>query len=129
MAEHVAHGDEVAARLEALADAYIAAARIEAPDAEPDPGRGPVPAAAPATVDLVGEQVGTVIWCTGFGADLSWLEVPVLDRTGAPVHTGGATAVPGLHVLGFPWLTCRQSGILHGMPGDATRTADELLRR
>ena len=127
VAEHVAHGDAVAARLEALADAYIATARIEAPDAEPDPDRGPVPAAGPATVDLVRAEVGTVIWCTGFGGDLSWLEVPVLDRTGAPVHTDGATAVPGLHVLGLPWLTCRQSGILHGMPGDATRTADRIL--
>ncbi len=127
VAEHVAHGDEVAARLEGLADAWIAAARIDAPDAEPDPGRGPVPATGATTVDLVAEQVGTVIWCTGFGADLSWLEVPVLDRTGTPVHTDGATAVPGLHVLGLPWLTCRQSGILHGMPGDAARTADALL--
>ena len=127
VAEHVAHGDEVAARLEALADAYIATERVEAPDAEPDPGRGPVPAAEHVTVDLVREEVRTVIWCTGFGADLSWLEVPVLDRTGAPVHSDGATAVPGLHFLGLPWLTCRQSGILHGMPGDAMRTADRLL--
>ena len=126
VAEHVAHGDEVAARLEAIADAHIAATHVEAPDAEPDPGRGPVPGAAPTTIDLVGENVGAVVWCTGFGADLSWLEVPVLDRRGAPVHRDGATAVPGLHFLGLPWLTSRQSGILHGMPGDATRTADRL---
>jgi putative flavoprotein involved in K+ transport len=47
VAEHVAHGDEVAARLEALADAYIATAELDAPDAEPDSGRGPVSAAGP----------------------------------------------------------------------------------
>jgi putative flavoprotein involved in K+ transport len=44
------------------------------------------------------------------------------------VHSDGATAVPGLHFLGLPWLTCRQSGILHGMPADAMRTANKLLR-
>ena len=60
VAEHVAYGDEVAARLEALADAHITAAQLEAPDAEPDPGLGPVQGAEPATVDLSREQVGTV---------------------------------------------------------------------
>ena len=129
VAEHVAHGDEVAARLEALADAYIATADIDAADAEPDLGRGPVSAAGPTTVDLISKEVRTAIWCTGFTSDLSWLELPVLDKTGAPVHRDGATSVPGLRFLGLPWLTCRQSGILHGMPDDAERTADAQLGR
>lgn len=129
VAEHVAHGDEVAARLEGLADADIAAAGIDAPDPGPDPGRGPAPAAEPVTVDLIRKGVNTVIWCTGFTGDLSWLELPVVDKAGAPVHRDGATSVPGLHFLGLPWLTCRQSGILHGMPDDAARTADALLAR
>ena len=129
VAEHVAHGDEVAARLEALADAYIVSAGLDAPDAGPDPGLGPVSATETGTVDLIREEVGTVIWCTGFTGDLSWLELPVLDKAGAPVHRDGATSVPGLRFLGLPWLTCRQSGILHGMPDDAVRTADGLLAR
>jgi putative flavoprotein involved in K+ transport len=70
-----------------------------------------------------------VIWCTGFTGDLSWLELPVLDDAGAPVHRDGATSVPGLRFLGLPWLTCRQSGILHGMPDDAVRTTDALFAR
>ena len=129
VAGHVAYGDEVAARLERLADAYIADANLDVPDAEPDAGCGPVTTAEPTAIDLVDEGVGTVIWCTGFGGDLSWLELPVVDATGAPVHRDGATAVPGLRFLGLPWLTCRQSGILHGMPDDAVRTADALLDR
>ena len=129
VAAHVAYGDETAARLEALADGYIAAARLDVPDAEPDLGRGPVTGASPMTVDLIRENVRTVIWCTGFRGDLSWLELPVLDEAGAPVHHSGATAVPGLRLLGLPWLTCRQSAILHGMRNDAERTADALFRR
>ena len=129
VAAHVAHGDEVAARLEALADAYIATAELDAPDPMPDLGRGPVSTAEPGTVDLTREEVRTVIWCTGFTGDLSWLELPVLDKAGAPVHRDGATSVPGLRFLGLPWLTCRQSGILHGMPDDAERTVDALLTR
>jgi putative flavoprotein involved in K+ transport len=127
VAEHVAYGDQVAARLEALADAHLASAGIDAPEAEPDPGCGPVPGGEPETVDLVHEEIGAIIWCTGFRGDLSWLELPVLDGTGAPVHRDGATALAGLRFLGLPWLTCRSSGILHGMPDDAARTADALL--
>lgn len=129
VAEHVAYGDQVAARLEALADAYVASAGIDAPAAESDLGRGPVSGGEPETVDLVREEIGAVIWCTGFRGDLSWLELPVLDGTGAPVHRDGVTALAGLRLLGLPWLTCRSSGILHGMPDDARRTADALLLR
>jgi hypothetical protein len=51
VAEHVAHGDEVAARLEALADAYIAAAELDAPDGEPTRVEGPCrpPSRGPST--------------------------------------------------------------------------------
>jgi putative flavoprotein involved in K+ transport len=83
------------------------------------------------TVDLIREEVRTVIWCTGFTGDLSWLELPVVDEAGAPVHRDGATSVPGLRFLGLPWLTCRSPGsctacrtmrcapLMRWSPGDA----------
>ena len=40
-------------------------------------------------------DVSTVVWCTGFDPDHSWIDVPVLDLQGRPVHERGVTADGG----------------------------------
>ena len=40
-------------------------------------------------LDLHAAGIGAVVWATGYGFDLGWIEVPVLDARGAPVHRGG----------------------------------------
>jgi putative flavoprotein involved in K+ transport len=42
-----------------------------------------------------------VIWATGFRPDYSWIEVPVLDDHGEPVHRRGVTEADGLYFLGM----------------------------
>ncbi len=42
-----------------------------------------------------------VIWATGFRSDYSWIDVPVLDGRGLPVHRRGVTQSPGLYFLGM----------------------------
>ena len=50
--------------------------------------------------------VASVLWCTGFRPDYRWLAVPgALTDQGEPVHTGGASPIPGLHWVGLPWQT------------------------
>lgn len=72
---------------------------------------------------------GTVLWCTGFRPEFSWLDVPgALDADGAPVHDRGASRVPGLHWMGQPWQTRLNSSILDGVDRDARALVD-LLRR
>jgi putative flavoprotein involved in K+ transport len=34
-------------------------------------------------------EVGTVIWATGFRSDHAWIDVPVPDNRGRPVHQRG----------------------------------------
>jgi putative flavoprotein involved in K+ transport len=72
------------------------------------------------------ERITTVIWCTGFGPDAGWLRVPVLGSDGNPAHKRGITALPGLYVAGYPWLSNRGSGILYGVAADAARIAQHI---
>jgi putative flavoprotein involved in K+ transport len=44
-------------------------------------------------------------------------------------HTDGATAIPGLYVIGAPWLRVRKSGIIWGAAEDAERIAAVIGER
>ncbi len=67
----------------------------------------------------LGDDIRTVIWATGLGADHSWLHLPVFDRQGALKHDGGVVDAPGLYVLGLPFLRRRKSSFMHGAEDDA----------
>jgi putative flavoprotein involved in K+ transport len=83
----------------------------------------------PATLDLRAEEIGSVIWCTGFGGDFSYLDPALLDADGQPRRRDAAGAAPGLWYLGLKWLTHRRSGILFGFPDDAAAVADAVRAR
>ena len=121
----VAFGDTVAASLDQIADDYIAAAGLDAPEAEPDEGRGPVDAPSLPSIDLDREGITTVIWCTGFGGDYRWLAVDQ-DEYGVPLLDGhgGAASDPAVRFVGMPWQSTRASAILHGMPLDSRRAVE-----
>jgi putative flavoprotein involved in K+ transport len=68
----------------------------------------------------------TVIWATGYGRDDAYLEVPVLDRDGRPVHERGVTAAPGLYFLGLSWQHTRGSALLGWVKEDAAYLAARI---
>jgi putative flavoprotein involved in K+ transport len=71
----------------------------------------------------------TVLWCTGFRPNLSWLDVPgARDTAGEPLHRRGASPVPGLHWMGLPWQTRLNSSIINGVDRDARATAKRVCR-
>jgi putative flavoprotein involved in K+ transport len=78
---------------------------------------------------LHAEGIRTVIWSTGFTADFSWIDAPVQDPDGAPIHERGVSPTPGLYYLGFPWLSSRKSGIVLGIESDAEYIADCIAER
>jgi putative flavoprotein involved in K+ transport len=72
--------------------------------------------------------VTSVLWCTGFRPDTEWIDVRgALDPTGAPLHDGGASPVPGLHWMGLPWQTRLNSSIIDGVDRDARRTVRRIV--
>ncbi len=60
-------------------------------------------------LDLGRGEIQTIIWGTGFRPDYSWLDVPILDERARIRHDGGVTAVPGMYVIGLPFLRRRKS--------------------
>jgi putative flavoprotein involved in K+ transport len=128
VSDFVSYADDVALGLERLVDDHISVAGLDAPPASRDEGRGPVDVPARPTIDLDGAGISTVVWCTGFGPDLTWLPSAVLDERGLPVLDGPAAAgLPNLMFVGMPWQSTRASAILHGMPLDVQRAVAGVL--
>ncbi|NMO49955.1 NAD(P)-binding domain-containing protein [Actinoplanes sp. TBRC 11911] len=128
LAGNIEFADTVAARIRAQIDKYIESQPGEFPPADTDAAEQSLDTVpnAPATLDAAAEGISTVLWCTGMLPDTSWLPDDMLEPTGVPKHEGGALEAPGLHVVGFPWLTHRGSGVLYGMADDAERAADRI---
>ena len=80
----------------------------------------------PLGLDLRSGEISTIVWATGYRPDLSWLDVPVLDRKGQIVHDGGVTACPGLYLIGLPFLLRRKSTLIDGAAGDAAELTAHL---
>jgi putative flavoprotein involved in K+ transport len=70
--------------------------------------------------------VANVIWCTGFRQDYSWLDVPVFDGDGAPVHERGVSSEPGLYFLGLDFLYSFASENVGGVYRDAKHIAKHI---
>ena len=131
LADHIRFADAKSAEFKREIDAYIARYGIPAPPAEDDPADRPWSDAvdAPLRLDLAAAGVGSVIWCTGFTGDFSWIRLPVLDALGQPRHTRGVSPVPGLYFVGFPWLHKRKSGVICGIEEDAGYIARRIADR
>jgi putative flavoprotein involved in K+ transport len=71
-------------------------------------------------------DAATVIWATGFRSDYSWIEVPVLDQNGLPVHRRGVTESSGLYFLGLSWQHTRGSALLGWVKDDAEFIAERI---
>ena len=73
----------------------------------------------PLGMDLAGAGIKTIIWATGYHADYSWLDVPVLDRKGQIRHDGGVVESPGMYLIGMQFLRRRKSALIDGAGDDA----------
>jgi putative flavoprotein involved in K+ transport len=132
LAESLADGDAAYMTFLDMLDAHVKRRGLDLSD---DPAARAV-LADPSCVttplqrlDLAREGVSAVIWATGYGVDFGWIDIPVLDARGEPVHRGGVTAVPGLYFLGLQWLSKMHSAFLSGVGDDAALLADHISAR
>jgi hypothetical protein len=58
------------------------------------------------------EEVGVVVWATGYRSDYAWIHLPGVVREGQVVHRRGVAEVPGLYFLGLSWQHTRGSALL-----------------
>jgi putative flavoprotein involved in K+ transport len=75
------------------------------------------------------EDVGVVVWATGYRSDYAWIHIPGVVREGHVVHRRGVTEVPGLYFLGLSWQHTRGSALLGFVNDDAAYLADRIATR
>ncbi|PSR54986.1 heavy metal resistance protein CzcO [Adhaeribacter arboris] len=120
---HVQFADEFSKRVKGFIDGFIAENKLEASSAELDSDDEPDDllnfSAVPSSIQLKKEGISTIIWATGFRLDMAYMQLPVFDDSGNPVHEQGKSLVEGLYFLGLPWLRNRKSSLLMGIKEDA----------
>lgn len=132
-ASNVKFADEFSQKIKNDIDAYLLRKGIELPPIEDNPSDIPDPKAECVSpmreIDIQHENIGAIIWATGFTGNFDWLNLPVLDQEGKPIHHRGISAEEGLYFIGFPWLNSRKSGIIYGIEEDADYIADAIASR
>ncbi len=84
----------------------------------------------PRLADGTVVEVAAVVWCTGFRADFGWIELPVFDEYGNPIHDRGVVpAAPGLYFLGLPFQRTLSSALIGGVGRDAEHVARHIAER
>ena len=72
-------------------------------------------------------DAANVIWCTGFRQQYPWIDLPLFDDGGLPVHERGVVrSQPGLYFIGLPFLYGVTSDVLPGVGRDAKRIAAHI---
>lgn len=111
--------------IRALVDQYIASAGIDAPVEPPY-----VPPWAPAQeiteLDYVAAGIRSIVWAIGYRADYAWIDLPVFNGRGQPVHRRGVTPVPGVYFLGLSWQNTWGSGRFADVGQDAAYLLDHV---
>jgi putative flavoprotein involved in K+ transport len=126
--ENLDGADAVAESIKNTIDKHLAAQGIDAPT---EARYVPVwePAEVERTLDLGAAGVSAIVWATGFRADYRWIEAPIFDGRGYPVHHRGVTSAEGLYFLGLPWLHTWGSGRFSGVAVDALYLAERIAQR
>lgn len=129
LATNLARGDAAYTAFLDAADAYANSAGLDLPEepgarvAEPDP---PCAIEPIRYLNLRDAGVATVIWATGYALDFGWVDIPVFDKSGTPIHRRGVTDLPGLYFLGLQWLSRMESALINGVGYDAAYLADHI---
>ncbi|NBD27266.1 flavin-containing monooxygenase [Paenibacillus glycinis] len=80
-------------------------------------------------LDLAAAGITTIVWATGYAPDFEWIDLPVRDRDGYPVHDRGVANHPGLYFIGLAWLHKAKSPILYGVGEDAAYISSHIADR
>jgi putative flavoprotein involved in K+ transport len=81
----------------------------------------------PLGMDLASGEIKTILWATGFRPDYSWLDLPIFDRKRQIRHDGGVVPLPGIYLMGMPFLRRRKSSLIDGAGDDARDLSEHLV--
>ena len=84
----------------------------------------------PVMEDDTTVNVKTVIWCTGFRPDFSWIDLDVQDGSGWPLTRRGISEKQrGLYFMGMPFQYSLASGFIGGVGRDAAHMVRKLVNQ
>lgn len=127
LAANLDAADAVSESIKDGIDGFIASSGKDVPS---EPRYTPVwrPTAPATGLDLAAAGIGAIVWCTGFGRDHRWIELPLFDGRGYPTHRRGVSTVPGIYLLGLPWQWTWGSGRFCGVGADAEHLAEQIAQ-
>jgi putative flavoprotein involved in K+ transport len=74
--------------------------------------------------------VRSIVWCTGYKPDFSWVDLPVTDSFGwLATESGVCPVAPGVYAVGMPFQYGLTSALIGGVGRDAARIARHLATR
>jgi putative flavoprotein involved in K+ transport len=126
--DNMRFADEASANAKRRIDEYIERAGLDAPPAEDDPAETVEPRLPdPPIRSIDSSGIRSVVWCTGFTGDFSWVRLPgALDATGQPLHEDGVASIPGLFFAGLDFGSTRKSGTIPAIAEEAARLVERL---
>jgi putative flavoprotein involved in K+ transport len=131
--ENMQFGDETATETRRHIDDYIARNCLDAPPAIDDPAETVAPRLPnPAILSLNPSEhdISTVIWCTGFEGDYSFVQVPgLVNAHRQPLEKEGLTDAPGVYFAGVDFSSTRKSGTIHSIAEEAERLVGHIAAR
>jgi len=126
--ENLAKADGFAANAIKQIKAYILNNGMDAPMEEvmvlDDGFRAPVI----HSLDLATEGISVIVWATGYSADYSLVQLPLLDSYHFPFADRGVTRFPGLYFLGMNWMNKFKTGFLMGVGESAQYLAEVICK-
>lgn len=120
---NLARADQFEADFAKKIDEFIAENGIDAPEETLPVLRDGYEVPEITELSLVGANIGSVIWATGYNFDFSLVRLPVFDSDGYPKQNWGVSGYTGLYFAGLPWLHNAKSGLLFGLAQDSAHIA------
>ncbi len=133
VAENVRFADEASEALRRRIDDNLALRGIDAPAATDDPAEvtpAKIPLPPITALDLTASGIRTIVWCTGFDGDFSWLKVP--GATGPdqqPSQVDGIGTAGGLYFPGLDFASTRKSGTILAAAEESRTIVAHILGR
>jgi putative flavoprotein involved in K+ transport len=130
LTQNLARGDESLENFKRAVDDYVTKNGLDFP-AEREPDVEPNFPTPVSQLKLKDSGVSAVVWATGFRCNFEWVELPIFDEAGEPLHRRGVTQFPGIYFLGLRWLYKRKSAFLLRASGaeDAAYLAEQIVAR
>ena len=80
------------------------------------------------SLDPSEHRLTTVIWCTGFEGDYSFVQVPgLLNAHQTPLEKEGLTDATGIYFAGVGFSSTRKSGLIVSIAEEAERLVGHIV--